>query len=194
MNGSQTNKINTLTWERNPANDGLELKNYSVWRKRANLPDDDFRMIASVPATTFQYVDGGLPFNQKYTYGLTTWPKDPFGLESDGSEFVTEIIAFPPLNAACRTVTNSSLFRSEKINIVSWKRNPLNEAITVIQYNIYRKKAGQEDSQYQRIAAVAGYALEYQDRKLSFNEKYYYVITAVDTGGYESVRSNAARE
>jgi fibronectin type 3 domain-containing protein len=107
---------------------------------------------------------------------------------------VTEIVTFPPLNAACRTVTNSSLFRSEKINIVSWKRNPLNEAITVIQYNIYRKKAGQDDSQYQRIAAVAGYAFEYQDRKLSFNEKYHYVITTVDTGGYESARSSTAIE
>jgi fibronectin type 3 domain-containing protein len=194
LDASQTLKINTIGWQRNPANDNLQLLEYRVYRKRANLPDSDFSLIGAVPTTIFQYVDGGRSLSEKYTYGLTTVPKDPNGLESTGSEFVTEIITFPPLDAACRTVTNNSLFRREKINVVSWKRNPLNQAITVVQYNIYRKKDGQDDSSYQKIASVAGYALEYQDRKLSFNEKYHYVITAVDTGGYESARSSTARE
>ena len=194
LDASQTLKINTIGWQRNPANDNIELLEYRVWRKRANLSDSDFSVIAAVPPTTFQYVDGGRSLSEKYTYGLTTIPKDPNGLESTGSEFVTEIVAFPPLEVACRTVTNNSLFRREKINILSWKRNPLNQPITVIQYNIYRKKAGQDDSAYQKVASVAGYALEYQDRKLSFDEKYHYVITTVDTGGYESARSNTARE
>jgi fibronectin type 3 domain-containing protein len=194
LDATQTKKINTLSWEGNPENNTIDLESYRIYRKRANLPDNDFVHIASVLPNVFRYEDVNLPLAQKFTYGMTSMPKDPHGLESSGSEFVTEISVFAPLEAACRTVINSSLFRSEKINVISWKKNPLNEAITVLQYNIYRKKADQSDTQYRRISSVGGNIFEYQDRKLSFSDKFHYVITAVDTLGTESIASNSARE
>ena len=191
---SQTQKVNTLSWQSNPANANLALKEYWIYRKRANMSDSDFSRIAVVPTGTFQYADSGLPLNQRYTYGLTTLPTDPYGLESNGSDFATELVAFQPLGLACRTVINSSLFRSEKINVISWTGNPLNGAVTIAQYNIYRKKTGETDSAYKLIKSSGAGAFEYQDRKLSFSDQFQYVITTVETGGFESARSSPARE
>jgi len=194
LDASQTNKINTLTWHGNPENAGIELKEYWIYRKRANLSDGDFAKIASVSSETFQYMDRGLPLNQKFAYGLTTIPLDSYAKESERSEFVTEISTFPPLAVACKTVVNNSLFRKEKINVISWQANPLNETVTIAQYNIYRKKADQDDSAYKLIASLAGSAVEYQDRNLSFSEKCIYVIRALDSGGNSSGMSNPAGE
>ena len=194
LDASQTSKINTLAWSRNPENAGLELKEYWIYRKRANLSDGDFAKIASVSSETFQYLDRGLPLNQKFTYGLTTIPLDPYGKESERSDFVTEISTFPPLAVACKTVVNNSLFRKEKINVISWQANPLNATVTIAQYNIFRKRADQDDSAFKLIASLAGSAVEYQDRKLSFSEKCVYVIRALDSGGNASGISNSAWE
>jgi fibronectin type 3 domain-containing protein len=91
-------------------------------------------------------------------------------------------------------MTNNSLFRHEKINIIDWQRNILNEDVPVVQYNVYRRRSDQEDTQYDLIGSVAGGLFEYQDRKVPLGGKYYYVITAVDAAGDESRRSNTARE
>jgi fibronectin type 3 domain-containing protein len=149
-------------------------------------------LIASIPPDTYRFEDSGLPLSQKYTYGMTAVPKD--GIESDISAFATEAGIFPPLSLACRTAINNALFRREKINMISWQENPLNESGAVIRYNIYRRKSTQEDSEYQLIAFVEGNVLEYWDRKLPPGEKYYYVVTAVDPGGSESRASASARE
>ncbi|MCX6562754.1 MAG: hypothetical protein NTU60_04000 [Candidatus Aminicenantes bacterium] len=194
LDASQTGKINTLAWRSNPENAGLELKEHWIYRKRANLPDSDFVKIGAVASGTLQYTDNGLPLNQKFAYVATTIPKDPYGKESGSSEAVTEINAFPPLAAACKTVANSSLFRTEKINVISWRPNPLNEPVTVAQYNIYRKKSGQSDSDFKLIGTVAGGVVEYEDRRLSFSESYVYVIRTIDSGGFESGNSNPAGE
>jgi len=91
-------------------------------------------------------------------------------------------------------VTNSSLFLDEKINVITWEKNPLNEAITVSQYRVYRKKVGQLDSYYKWFVTLNGNTFEYRDRKLSKDEKYSYVLTAVDSNGNESSRSAPAAE
>jgi hypothetical protein len=194
LEASQTTKVNALGWHRNPGNAGLELKEYWIYRKRATLPDSDFAKIGSVSSETFRYEDKGLPLNLKFTYALTASPLDPYGKESERSESATEISTFPPLAAACKTIVNNSLFRKEKINRISWQTNPLNDAVTIAQYNIYRKRTDQEDSAYKLIGSVTGSSVEYQDRRLSFSESYMYVIKAVDSGGYESGISNPARE
>jgi len=194
LEASRTDKTNTLTWQGNPENSKYELKEYWIYRKRANMSDSDFTKIGSVSWGILRYADRGLPLNQKFTYVLTTIPLDPYGKESARSEPVTEISAFPPLSAACKTVINYSLFRKEKINRISWQKNPLNEAVTIAQYNIYRKRTDQDDSAYKLIGSVTGSSVEYQDRRLSFSESYMYVIRAVDSGGTESGTSNPARE
>jgi hypothetical protein len=170
------------------------LESYRIYRKRANMPDSDFVRIGSVAPNTLAFMDSGLPLDQKFTYGVTAMPRNTSAEESEGSELVTEAGAFPPLGVSCRTVVNSSLFRREKINVVSWLNNPLNNAVAVFQYNIYRKKSDQEETQFQKIGSVSGALLEYQDRRLAFSESYDYVVTAVESGGFESRISGVARE
>jgi hypothetical protein len=188
----QTAKINTLAWHRNPANGSIEIDSYKIYRKRAGMPDSDFAFISLVSKETFGYEDAGLPLAQRYAYRMTTMPLN--GEESEASESVTEASLFPPLNVGCRTAINNSLFRREKINVISWQENPLNEDAAVAQYRIYRKRSDQEDSQFQMIGSVGGRVFEYQDRKIPFNERYYYIVMSVDADGNESRRSNTAKE
>jgi len=194
IDASETQKLNVLAWQGNPNNRYIELESYRIYRKRANMPDSDFVRIGSVAPNTLAFMDSGLPLDQKFTYGVTAMPRNTSAEESEGSELVTEAGAFPPLGVSCRTVVNSSLFRREKINVVSWLNNPLNNAVAVFQYNIYRKKSDQEETQFQKIGSVSGALLEYQDRRLAFSESYDYVVTAVESGGFESRISGVARE
>ena len=194
LDASQTAKVNTLSWSSNPENSGTELKEHWIYRKRAGGPDSEFAKVGSVAAGTLQFADGGLSCGQKYAYMLTTIPLDPYGKESAGSDVVVEVSAFSPLSVACKTVSNNSLFRSEKINVITWRSNPLNEPITVVQYNIYRKKSGQSDAELKLIGTVAGSVVEYQDRRLSFSDSFVYVIRTIDSGGFESGNSNPAEE
>jgi hypothetical protein len=192
LDSVQTAKINTLAWHRNPANRDIEIDSYKIYRKQAGMPDSDFAFISSVSKETFGSEDAGIPLAQRYAYRMTTMPLN--GEESEASESVTEASLFPPLNVGCRTAINNSLFRREKINMISWQENPLNEDAAVAQYRIYRKRSDQEDSEFQMIGSVGGRVFEYQDRKTPFNERYYYIVMSVDADGNESRRSNTAKE
>ncbi|MGB8953141.1 MAG: hypothetical protein WCC06_10830 [Candidatus Aminicenantales bacterium] len=192
LNDAQTHKINTLAWNRNPQNKNFTITNYKVFRKNAQEGDQAFSSIATVSGDTYRYVDSSLPLNQKYTYACTAVSQG--GTESDMSVSVTEERTFSPLNITLSTVSNSSLFQDEKINIIAWQNNPLNDAVTVAYYNIYRKKIGESDSQYQRLVTLDGTTYEYKDRNLPFNEKYSYVLTTVNSTGDESKRSSSVSE
>jgi hypothetical protein len=177
-------KINTLGWLDNPENRNIGLQSYRIFRKPSDAPDSAFALIASVSPQTHVLEDANLPFSRKFTYGMTALGTN--GLESNSSEFVTEISVFPPLNGAVTTVVNSSLFKKETLNVVSWQENPLNIPAGVVRYNIYRKKADQDDSKFAKIAWVVSSVFEYRDRKLAAGSDFVYSLTAVDSGGTES--------
>ncbi len=192
LSPSQNTKINKLSWGSNPKNKEIEITSYRVYRKDYREGDDKYMPIATVSGSTYSYEDLNLPLNRKFTYACTAISKAD--LESDYSRSVTEISAFPPLNVSLSTVTNSSLFLNEKINVIRWEKNPLNEATQVSHYVIYRKKVGQLDSYYKFLTAVDKNTFEHRDRKLPTNEKYSYVLTTFDTNGFESSKSAAAEE
>ncbi len=192
LNPSRTAKINKLNWSSNPDNRDIEIINYKIYRKDYREGHEKFMSIATVSGGTFTYEDLDLPLTKKFTYACTAVSRDD--LESDFSKSVTEINTFPPLNVSLSTVTNSSLFLNEKINVISWEKNPLNEAIMVSHYILYRNKVGQLDSYYKWLITLNGNTFEHRDRKLPSNEKYSYVLTAVDSNGYESSRSAAVME
>ncbi len=177
-------KINTLGWLDNPQNRAIELQSYRIFRKPSDAADSAFSLIASVSPQTHVLEDANLPFSRKFTYGMTALGVT--GTESDASEFVTEIPVFPPLAAGVATVVNSSLFRKETLNVISWQDNPLNTPAGVVRYNIYRKKADQDDSTFARIAWVISSVFEYRDRKLAAGADFSYRLTAVDASGTES--------
>jgi len=189
LEAAQTLKDNTLTWTRNPANANLTIQSYRIYRKSGT---QDFGLIGTVAGTLVTYLDAGLPLTQKYTYAVTA--VSAAGQESDLSDPAAEATTFPPLNPACETVTNNALFRREKINVLAWTKNPLNNAVTVLQYNIYRKLSSQDDSHFELIASVGASLSEYLDRMLSFTDMFSYYMTTVDTSNTESKPSLVVKE
>jgi len=192
VDGSLARKVNTLSWHRNPVNAGIPLREYGIYRKGAGDADGDFQKIGAVRSDTFEYSDAGLPLDRKFVYCLTAIPLNPYDEESDRSAAVSEAGVFPPLAVACRVISNSSLFRIEKINVISWMSNPLNDRAEIERYDIYRKAADAEDAAFQLIASVPSGAVEFQDRKVPLGGRFVYVARAVDAGGSESVNSNPA--
>jgi len=184
LEASGTTKTDTLSWYDNPNNAAITLVSYSIYRKPADAADSAFALVAKVSPQAHAYADAGLPVAQKFTYGMVATGRT--GGDSDPSEFVTEIEVFPPLNATMSSIINSSLFKKELLNVVNWQDNPLNTPVSVVRYNIYRKRAGQDDSQYAKVAWVLGSEFEFLDRKLSATDSFVYRITAVDANGTES--------
>jgi hypothetical protein len=192
LDAGRASKTVILSWQRNPANAAIPLSGVRIWRKRVDQQDIDFHPIAVAPGDALSYSDGPLSLDQRFMYALTAIPQDSGGEESDGSTTAEEMTSFPPLDLAVRTVTNSSLFRDEKINVLSWTNSPLNATVKISQFNIYRRVAG-ADAAFVKIASVAGTAAEFLDRKLA-SETYEYRVTAVDTGGAESLPSGIVIE
>jgi len=189
LNSAQTFKTNTLAWTSNPANASLSLKSAKIYRKSGG---QDFTLAATLSGGVFTYQDADLPLAQKFTYAVSFVSSDD--QEGELSAAAAEIAVFEPLGAACKTVANSGLFRKEKINVVTWRKNALNDAVTVLQYNIYRKLTTEADSKYQKIASVGAGVFEHMDRKLSATDAFTYYVTTVDTGNNESKPSAVARE
>jgi hypothetical protein len=184
-------KINTFGWQDNPDNRAIELQSYKIYRKPVDAADGEFALIATVSPQTHVYEDANLTLSRKFTYALTALGRT--GGKSDVSDYVTEISVFQPLSAAVATIVNSSLFKKEILNVVSWQDNPLNTPVAVVRYNIYRKSSGQDDSQYKKIAWVLSSVFEYRDRKLASGAAFDYQITAVDASGTESAPADAVR-
>jgi len=189
LDDTQTQKINVLSWARNPDNSSLTIQSYKIFRKTGS---QNFALLATVSGSAFTYRDAGLSLSQKYSYALTAVSAD--AQESEASETAVEVSTFQPLTPACKTVTNSALFRKEKINVVSWQKNPLNNGVTILQYNVYRKLSTQSDSQFAKIASVGAGVLEYMDRKLLAADVFSYYVTTVDTGNTESKPSLVVKE
>jgi hypothetical protein len=100
-------------------------------------------------------------------------------------------IPHPPVDTKLEREINRSLFRKEAFHTIKWARNPLdsNFRLNIDEYRIYRKEAGQSDSMYQQIGSVPHSTFDYSDNYLDINEKYLYVVTAIDSKGRESERS-----
>jgi hypothetical protein len=184
-------KVNTVSWYRNLDNRTLRLLGYRVYRKAANQPVGAFARLADVTADDYQYLDTGLPFGARYAYRMTTVTMD--GAESAGSDILVEDPLFPPLNVACETVINRSLALREKINTVTWETSPLNAGNPPVAYNLYRKVAGQEETDYILLTTFPSNVVTFRDRKVPIGTVYDYALTAVDTAGNESRRSDVAR-
>jgi hypothetical protein len=190
---STSTKTNSLTWDENPDNARHTEFQYIIYRKEHGQPDSKYKSIAMVPHTTLSYEDADLPTNKKYFYRLNSLSE--FDEESEeASNAATENWIWPALDPALGTQYNRFLFYQEKINSLSWSTNPLNDAITVGSYDIYRKFASQADSEYALISSVGADVYNYQDRGLDMDESYSYFIVVVDEHGIESEPSVAVSE
>lgn len=69
----------TITWSANPENKYVTIAKYNIYRKLQSEGDDKYKLIASVSANTFQYVDKKLDPKAKFHYALTS-------VDTDGNE------------------------------------------------------------------------------------------------------------
>ena len=185
-------KINIITWKENPLNSKGAVSSYRLYRREVR-PEAKFKFIKAVSGQTFTYEDKNLSTKIKYEYYLTA--TDKLGLECEPSLTAFEEPVFPPRSITIVTTINESLFFVEKVNVVRWKDNPLNDPVEVGQYRIYRcdlNSTSQKD--YIFIGAVDISKRRFFDRDLEVGHKYSYVLTAVTVDGQESRKSHAVYE
>ncbi|MBN2207549.1 MAG: hypothetical protein JW742_09105, partial [Candidatus Aminicenantes bacterium] len=190
LDDAQTAKINLVTWQNNPLNEGLPIKSVRVYRKVDS--GADYELYKTVPASTRRFEDKDLATNKKYLYLLTSLPS--WEIESPRTVPVFEEWVFPPINLGIKIQINDSLFFEEKINTIRWKKNPLNDARVVRNYALWRKPFGEPDSAFRVLAEIDPSVSEYVDRKLKLDEKYVYTLTTRDSVGNESRKSRALSE
>ncbi len=92
----------------------------------------------------------------------------------------------PPINLTLRRELNQSLFKTEAFHTLSWSYNPENDGLTITNYRVYRREAGEPDQNYLLIGTVSGDTFEYVDGYLDVSKKFVYVVTSVESGGHES--------
>jgi len=185
-------KINTLSWHRNLLNKTIPLESYRIYRKGAGQPDSAYGFLAAVPADFFRYEDKDLQFSQSFAYAVSSLAMS--GKESELSAPVTENSIFPPRNVQVRTIVNRSLSLYEKINIITWLETPMNAGVAVAEYHIYRWSVDAESSECELIATVGANVQAFSDRRVPRDQKFFYALTAVDTAGRESTRSDPGHE
>ncbi len=69
----------TISWAPNPDNKYVTISSYKIYRKLQNESEDKYKLLATVPATTFQYTDKRLDPKLKFHYALTS-------VDSEGNE------------------------------------------------------------------------------------------------------------
>lgn len=170
----------------------MTISQYQIYRKKFGQSDGEFVQAGLVSGATYRFDDANLPFNDKFTYAVIAVASS--GKVSDPSESIDEEQVFAALDLSLKTVNNSSMFQTEKINVLTWSANPLNQGVTVAKYQIWRKKVDEDNSKWKVIADAPANSLEYKDRRLSFNDKYSYGIKVIDSQGYASPASNVVQE
>jgi hypothetical protein len=182
LHASSGTKLNVLTWQANPLNEGLPIQSTRIYRAEGEA--GSFEDIGKVGVDVRIFEDRGLPTGIKYAYQLASVPV--WEIESERAAVLTEDPVFPPVNILLETRSNSYLLHREKVNRLTWARSPLNETVTVAGYKIYRKGSTEDDAAFAPVGTVAGTVFEYFDRKLPFSLKFVYRITAIDSSGRES--------
>ena len=185
-------KTNHLNWEINPENEKIEIAYYLIYRKEEGK--NSFKLINKVDGTKLSYRDKGLSVSIKYQYAIAA--EDKWEQLSTLSEVASEARVFPPLHTLLETHINRFLFYREKVNKIYWNPNPLNEAVNISSYRIYRKKAASSDLNFTLIATISPEpdSTEFIDRGLSFDSKYAYAISTVDSNNNESALSSLVEE
>ena len=192
LNDARDAKINTLTWYKNPVDKSVTIKEFQIYRKKFGQSDGEFVQIGVASGVTYRFDDANLPFNDKFTYAMLAVSST--GKKSDPSESIDEERIFAALDLSLKKVTNSSMFQTEKINVLTWSANPLNQGVTVAKYQIWRKKVDEDNSKWKVIADGQPNVFEYKDRRLSSSDRFMYGIKAIDSEGYASPASNIVQE
>jgi PKD repeat protein len=116
---------------------------------------------------------------------------DNDGLTDTTAATIKVYTCCPPINVTLKRQINRSLFRQEAFHTLSWSPNPENVGLTITNYCVYRKRAGEGDDSYRMIGTVTGDMLSYVDGYLDIADKFVYIITSVESSGHESEKSSS---
>jgi hypothetical protein len=195
LNAAEDVRTNTLSWVSNPANAGITIANYKIYRKIASAADTTFASIGQANASAFQYVDTGLVSSARYAYRLTTVLGS--GEESVPSESATDgTLVFAPVNVAITTAVTRIVFYQTKDNTIAWAASPNNASSDVAGYDIYRKNTGESDTAFTKMNtnSLAASTFNYTDAKLVGSQKYTYALKTKFKDGRESTYSAAVSQ
>jgi len=153
----------------------------------------------SITQYSWSFGDGGAGTGKTVTHNYKTYGTftvnltvtDNKGATASLSKSVVILRLFQPLNIQVETRADESLFRIRFLNIITWQKNPANDAInaTISTYRIYRKKKAEPDSAYAAISDVPGSTFTYTDRTVTTAAEkglYAYTVTSLNAEGKES--------
>lgn len=101
-----------------------------------------------------------------------------------------EVPIYSPIDVSLERKINRNLFWKEAFHTISWSFNPNNKDFSIISYRIYRKNADSREESFQLLDIVQSGTFKYSDGYLDESKKYVYVLTSVESGGHESMKSS----
>jgi hypothetical protein len=152
---------------------------YNVYRSEEGIAAS--RLNASLLKTT-EFRDEDFSFGRTYRYFVRAVLESAPQVESDNSE-TAEITAkdiFPPAPPSGVTAIEGSGFIA-----LSWEAGRESD---LAGYRVWRRVAGETD--YVLVAGLPGTGSSYSDSKVEKGRKYEYAITALDSAGNESMKSD----
>lgn len=158
-----------------------ELGGYNVYRLS---PEEPSRRLNPALVKSKDYSDKDFSFGETYRYFVRSVLVSAPGVESEDSEpvEVTARDTFPPDSPSGLTVIGGSEFI-----VLSWEANPESD---LEGYKVWRRIAGK--GEFVPIATLTAAESAFQDAKVEKKTRYDYAITAFDTAGNESRKSESA--
>lgn len=154
-----------------------ELTAFSVYRRSIN--DTVYRRMAYLPVSDTTYVDYLVVCNHEYYYVIQAHLNDGTATPNS-NELSTRIYQLPVPQLL--EIIPDSVSKSIRLN---WT---IEYRLLIRNFNIYRKDSLNGDFNY--LGQVLSVDTSYVDTQVEFGRKYYYVITAIDLNGAESLFSN----
>ncbi|MGB2907650.1 MAG: hypothetical protein WBB73_11120 [Candidatus Aminicenantaceae bacterium] len=142
--------------------------------------------IAAVP----EYYISDTPLIAKNTNGTSA----SLEIASSALELKSSLLCWnlvhPPILFSISSDFNRGLFGGEAFHKLTWQPNPDNISFQVAAYRIYRRRLSDSDLDYEPIAELTAGDYTYIDIQPNIQQKFKYYITAVDSIGLESNRSD----
>lgn len=99
---------------------------------------------------------------------------------------------YQPINIRWETHLDEGLFLTRYVTDVRWDPNPKNNEVVaktswpIVAYRIYRKKNGEDNRSFRRLAEVKADTFFYRDCDVGGINLFVYTVTACDSAGHES--------